>query len=146
MAYNKFNVFHWHIVDDQSFPFESKKYPNLTKNVNIRLLYISKIILILNFVLKGRYSEHHVYTQVEINEVIEHSRIRGIRVIPEFDSPGHVAAFGKSFPQFISGILIFKSFLNFILLRCILFKSVGMMENLIKPFIRKLLFFCCCLY
>jgi hexosaminidase len=103
MAYNKFNVFHWHIVDDQSFPFESKKYPNLTKNVNKRLLYISKIILILNFILKGRYSEHHVYTQVEIKEVIEHARIRGIRVIPEFDSPGHVAAFGKSFPQFISG-------------------------------------------
>ena len=82
-----------------------------------------------------------MYTQVEIKEVIEHARIRGIRVIPEFDSPGHVAAFGKSFPQFISGILIFKSFLNFILLRCILFKSVGMMENLIKPFIRKFLSF-----
>lgn len=79
MAYNKFNVFHWHIVDDQSFPFESLKYPNLTAN--------------------GRYSEAHVYTQAEIKDLINHARLRGIRVIPEFDSPGHVAAFGRTFPR-----------------------------------------------
>ena len=79
MSYNKFNVFHWHIVDDQSFPFEMKKYPNITAN--------------------GRYTKAHVYTQDQVLDIINHARIRGIRVIPEFDTPGHVAALAKAFPS-----------------------------------------------
>ncbi len=41
MSYSKYNVLHWHIVDDQSFPFESLKYPNLTKNVLFNLIKIN---------------------------------------------------------------------------------------------------------
>ncbi|KAK4475797.1 hypothetical protein MN116_001053 [Schistosoma mekongi] len=82
MSYNKLNVLHWHIVDDQSFPYQSSVYPELSA--------------------MGAYREDLVYTPSDIKEILEFARFRGIRVIPEFDIPGHTRSISLSHPEIMS--------------------------------------------
>ncbi len=77
MASVKLNVLHWHLTEDQGFRVESKKLPELH--------------------LQG--SDGDFYTQSEIRDLIKYAADRGIRVMPEFDMPGHATSWLVSHPE-----------------------------------------------
>ena len=81
MAAVKLNVFHWHLSDDQGFRVESKLYPRLQE-----------------FGSNG-----HFYTQAEVQQAIDYARDRGIRVVPEFDIPGHTLSWFPGYPDLAAG-------------------------------------------
>ena len=80
MAAVKLNVFHWHLSDDQGFRVESKVFPKLQE----------------------MGSDGHYYTQEQVKEVIAYARDRGIRVVPEFDMPGHTTSWFVGYPELAS--------------------------------------------
>lgn len=80
MAAVKLNVLHWHLSEDQGFRVESKRYPRLHQLGS-----------------NGDY-----YTQDQIREIVTYARDRGIRVIPEFDVPGHSGAWFPGYPELAS--------------------------------------------
>ena len=77
MAAVKLNVLHWHLTEDQGFRVESKKFPELHQ----------------------QGSDGLFYTQEEIREIIRYAADRGIRVMPEFDMPGHATSWLVSHPE-----------------------------------------------
>lgn len=81
MAAVKMNVLHWHLSEYQAFRVESKTFPKL----------------------QGMGSDGLYYTQSEIRDVVNYARDRGIRVLPEFDMPGHATAWFVGYPQLASG-------------------------------------------
>lgn len=78
LMYNKYNILHWHITDEDSFPLVLDKHPEIAE-------YAS-------------FSQVQRYTTVEAREVVRYAMVRGVRVIPQLDTPGHAASWGKA-PQ-----------------------------------------------
>ncbi len=80
MAAVKLNVLHWHLTEDQGFRVESKIFPKLHE----------------------MGSDGDFYSQEEIKEIIDYAADRGIRVMPEFDMPGHATAWLVGHPELAS--------------------------------------------
>jgi hexosaminidase len=81
MAAAKLNVLHLHLSDDQGFRLESKEFPKLQELGS-----------------DGMY-----YRQSEMRELIAYASDRGIRIVPEFDMPGHSTAWFVGYPDLSSG-------------------------------------------
>ena len=80
MAAVKMNVLHFHLTEDQGFRVESKLYPRLHQMGS-----------------DGLY-----FTQEEIKTIIAWADDRGIRVVPEFDMPGHTTSWFVGHPELAS--------------------------------------------
>ncbi|MBC7364741.1 MAG: family 20 glycosylhydrolase, partial [Candidatus Aminicenantes bacterium] len=80
MAAVKMNVLHWHLSEDQGFRVESKTFPKLHQ----------------------LGSDGFYYTQEQIKEIINLASDLGIRVMPEFDIPGHSTSWFVAYPEYAS--------------------------------------------
>jgi len=78
LTYAKLNVLHWHMSDTQSFPMESKSHPKLWE---------------------GSFSNEERYLQADIEDMVEYARQRGVRVMVEFDMPGHAGSWCAGYPE-----------------------------------------------
>ncbi len=76
----KLNVLHWHLSENQGFRVECRTFPKLHE----------------------LGSDGDYYTQEQIKEIIQYANERGIRVVPEFDIPGHSTAWFVGYPEFAS--------------------------------------------
>jgi len=81
MAAVKMNVLHWHLYDNEGFRIESKRFPKL----------------------QGEGSDGRYYTQEEIRDFIAYAHDRGVRIMPEFEMPGHSRSMYVGYPELASG-------------------------------------------
>ena len=86
---NKFNVFHWHLTDDQGWRIEIRKYPLLTEIGSKRK--DTGIHGWNSLDMEGTPYEGY-YTQDDIREIVRYAEGRNIMVVPEVDMPAHFAA------------------------------------------------------
>lgn len=81
MAMSKLNVLHWHLVDFQSFPFNSSAAPRL---------------------VLGAFSPRESYSPDDVRGIVTYAKDRGVRVVIEVDTPGHSQSWGRGYPDVIT--------------------------------------------
>ncbi|KAJ2924120.1 hypothetical protein H1R20_g12963, partial [Candolleomyces eurysporus] len=82
MSLVKMSVFHWHVVDSQSFPLTIPGFEELAQ--------------------KGAYSSNEIYSSSDVQSIVKYAAERGIDVLMEIDIPGHTAVIANAYPEHIA--------------------------------------------
>lgn len=99
MAKYKFNVFHWHLTDDQGWRIEIKGLPELTKVGAWRVPRTGKWDTFQMPQSGEEATDGGYYTQADIQEIVKYAKQRYIDVLPEIDVPAHSLALIASYPD-----------------------------------------------
>ncbi len=116
LAMYKLNVFHWHLVDDQGWRVEIKKYPLLTQIGSKRsatLIGKPTFDSLGNPSANDKYDStlyEGFYTQNDVKEIVAYAKNRHITVLPEIEMPGHSLAALAAYPQFACNPGPFQTF------------------------------------
>jgi hexosaminidase len=97
MAVNKLNTLHWHLVDDQGWRLEIKKYPRLTEVSAWRNPTTAPGAPALPRV--GGY-----YTQDQVRRIVAYAAKRNVTIVPEIELPGHALSAIRAYPQLGTGV------------------------------------------
>jgi hexosaminidase len=101
LAMHKLNVFHWHLVDDQGWRIEIKKYPKLTETGAWRVDREEMPWDSREPQKPGEKATYGgFYTQKEIREVVDYAARKFITVVPEIEMPAHVGAALAAYPEY----------------------------------------------
>jgi len=101
LAMYKLNTFHWHLVDDQGWRIEIKKYPKLTETGAWR---VDREDLHWNARPAQKPGEEAsyggFYTQEDIKEIVAYAQSRHVTIVPEIEMPAHVVSALSAYPQY----------------------------------------------
>lgn len=99
MARYKFNLFHWHLTDDEGWRIEIKSRPNLTKKGAYNVQRVGRFGTFSPIQPDEPRTYGGFYTQDDIKEVIDYAAKRFVNIMPEVDVPGHSMAAVSSYPE-----------------------------------------------
>lgn len=99
MAKYKYNVFHWHLTDDQGWRIEIKGLPKLTETGAWRVKRIGKWGTFAGPQPGEKATAGGFYSQDDIREIVAYARMRFVSILPEIDVPGHSLALIASYPN-----------------------------------------------
>ena len=99
MAKYKFNVFHWHLTDDQGWRIEIKGLPQLTEIGAFRVSRTGKWGTFQQPQPGEKATDGGYYTQEDIREIVKYAKERFVNILPEIDVPAHSLALIASYPN-----------------------------------------------